>query len=150
MLAWPPGLLFFAVPRDKLRAKTLGALAGLGFTFWALPGPCCWRFSSRYQQPEAITWQWGYIPAAASSIGFAPAGGRAAGAAGQRLYASAAARLALTRLAPTAAFAAALLLNGGYLRGVEGAHTTMRRIWRLPVFVRSRSRPVWPMAWQKR
>ena len=27
--------------------------------------------SARYQQPEAITWQWGYIPAAASSIGFA-------------------------------------------------------------------------------
>ena len=25
--------------------------------------------SARYQQPEAITWKWGYIPAAASSVG---------------------------------------------------------------------------------
>ena len=114
-------LLFFAVPRDKLRAKTLGALAGLGFAFWALPALLL-ALSSRYQQPEAITWQWGYIPAAASSIGFA-----LLAAALLALLANACMHLpqfvSLTaRLALTAALAAALCLNGSYLRGVVRTH----------------------------
>ena len=114
-------LLFFAVPRDKLRAKTLGALAGLGFAFWALPALLL-ALSSRYQQPEAITWRWGYIPAAASSIGFA-----LLAAALLALLANACMHLprfvSLTaRLALTAAFAAALCLNGSYLRGVVRTH----------------------------
>ena len=114
-------LLFFVVPRDKLRAKTLGALAGLGFAFWALPALLL-ALSSRYQQPEAITWQWGYIPAAASSIGFA-----LLAAALLALLANACMHLprfvSLTaRLALTAAFAAALCLNGSYLRGVVRTH----------------------------
>ena len=62
-------LIFFGVPFKKLRGRTLGALAGFGLAVWALPALLL-ALSARYQQPEAITWQWGYIPAAASSIGF--------------------------------------------------------------------------------
>ena len=62
-------LIFFGVPFKKLRSRTLGALAGFGLAVWALPALLL-ALSARYQQPEAITWQWGYIPAAASSIGF--------------------------------------------------------------------------------
>ena len=59
-------LIFFGVPFKKLRGRTLGALAGFGLAVWALPALLL-ALSARYQQPEAITWQWGYIPAAASS-----------------------------------------------------------------------------------
>ena len=63
-------LLFFAVPREKLNRKMLGAAAGFGLAVWALPALLL-ALSARYQAPGAITWKWGYIPAAASSIGFA-------------------------------------------------------------------------------
>ena len=62
-------LLFFAVPREKLNRKMLGA-AGFGLAVWALPALLL-ALSTRYQAPGAIAWKWGYIPAAASSIGFA-------------------------------------------------------------------------------
>ena len=114
-------LLFFAVPRQKLRAKTLGALAGFGLAVWALPALLL-ALSARYQEPQAITWQWGYIPAAASSIGFA-----LLVAALLALLANACAALpkavsVLSRLALTGVLAAALCLNGGYLRGVVRTH----------------------------
>ena len=114
-------LLFFAVPRKKLTGKTLGALVGFGLAVWALPALLL-ALSARYQEPEAITWKWGYIPAAASSIGFA------------LLIAALLALLAcgctklpkvvsvVTRVALTAALAAVFCLNGGYLRGVVRTH----------------------------
>ena len=74
-------LLFFAVPREKLNLKMLGAAAGFGLAVWALPALLL-ALSARYQAPGAITWKWGYIPAAASSIGFALVVARAAGCAG--------------------------------------------------------------------
>ena len=110
-----------AAPFKKLRGRTLGALAGFGLAVWALPALLL-ALSARYQQPEAITWQWGYIPAAASSIGFT------------LLVAALLALLAglcrklpkvlsvVSRLALTAALAAGLCLNGGYLRGVVRTH----------------------------
>ena len=78
--------------------------------------------SARYQQPEAITWQWGYIPAAASSIGFT-----LLAAALLALLAGLCCKLpkvlsVVSRLALTAALAAGLCLNGGYLRGVVRTH----------------------------
>ncbi|EFB75613.1 hypothetical protein, partial [Subdoligranulum variabile] len=62
--------LCFAAPRWKTRSKTLGGLALLGLALWAGPALLL-ACSERYQQPEAITWKWGYIPAAASSVGLA-------------------------------------------------------------------------------
>ena len=78
--------------------------------------------SARYQQPEAITWQWGYIPAAASSIGFT-----LLVAALLALLAGLCCKLpkvlsVVSRLALTAALAVGLCLNGGYLRGVVRTH----------------------------
>lgn len=58
-------LLFFAVPREKLNRKMLGAAAGFGLAVWALPALLL-ALSARYQAPGAITWKWGYIPAAAT------------------------------------------------------------------------------------
>ena len=60
--------LLFAVPREKVSGKSLGGLALLGLGLWAAPAALL-ALSARYQQPEAITWKWGYIPAAASSVG---------------------------------------------------------------------------------
>ena len=114
-------LLFFAVPRKRLGGKALGGVALFGLAVWALPALLL-ALSARYQAEDAITWQWGYIPAAASSIGFA-----LLVAALLALLATACAKLpkvvsVVTRLALTAAFAAALCLNGGYLRGVVRTH----------------------------
>ena len=105
----------------KLRGRTLGALAGFGLAVWALPALLL-ALSARYQQPEAITWQWGYIPAAASSIGFT-----LLAAALLALLAGLCCKLpkvlsVVSRLALTAALAAGLCLNGGYLRGVVRTH----------------------------
>ncbi len=60
--------LLFVVPREKVSGKSLGGLALLGLGLWAAPAALL-ALSARYQQPEAITWKWGYIPAAASSVG---------------------------------------------------------------------------------
>ena len=114
-------LIFFCVPFKKLRGRTLGALAGFGLAVWALPALLL-ALSARYQQPEAITWQWGYIPAAASSIGFT-----LLVAALLALLAGLCCKLpnvlsVVSRLALTAALAAGLCLNGGYLRGVVRTH----------------------------
>lgn len=114
-------LIFFGVPFKKLRGRTLGALAGFGLAVWALPALLL-ALSARYQQPEAITWQWGYIPAAASSIGFT-----LLVAALLALLAGLCCKLpkvlsVVSRLALTAALAAGLCLNGGYLRGVVRTH----------------------------
>ena len=114
-------LIFFGVPFKKLRGRTLGALAGFGLAVWALPALLL-ALSARYQQPEAITWQWGYIPAAASSIGFT-----LLVAALLALLAGLCCKLpkvlsVVSRLALTAALAVGLCLNGGYLRGVVRTH----------------------------
>ena len=114
-------LIFFGVPFKKLLGRTLGALAGFGLAVWALPALLL-ALSARYQQPEAITWQWGYIPAAASSIGFT-----LLAAALLALLAGLCCKLpkvlsVVSRLALTAALAAGLCLNGGYLRGVVRTH----------------------------
>lgn len=63
-------VLCFAAPRWKTSPKTLGGLALLGLALWAGPALLL-ACSERYQVPEAITWKWGYIPAAASSVGLA-------------------------------------------------------------------------------
>lgn len=63
-------VLCFAPVLHTLRAKTLGGAALLGLALWAAPALLL-ACSERYQQPEAITWKWGYIPAAASTAGLA-------------------------------------------------------------------------------
>lgn len=63
-------VLCFAPALHKVRAKTLGGAALLGLALWAAPALLL-ACSERYQQPEAITWKWGYIPAAASAAGLA-------------------------------------------------------------------------------
>lgn len=62
--------LCFAVPCRRLSVRTLGGTAALGLALWAGPALLL-ACSERYQQPEAITWKWGYIPAAASAAGLA-------------------------------------------------------------------------------
>ncbi|WP_455502341.1 hypothetical protein [Gemmiger sp.] len=114
-------LLFFAAPREKRTPKTTGGMALFGLAVWALPALLL-ALSTRYQEPEAITWKWGYIPAAASSIGFA-----LLVAALLALLAGACTKLpkalsVAARLVLTAAFAALVCLNGGYLRGVVRTH----------------------------
>ncbi len=58
----------------RRRAKTEPQNVGCRRRVWpgglALPALLL-ALSARYQAPGAITWKWGYIPAAASSIGFA-------------------------------------------------------------------------------
>jgi len=62
-------LALFCLPRMKSR-RVLPSLAFFGLCLWAGPA-CLLAVSARYQQPDAITWKWGYIPAAASSLGLA-------------------------------------------------------------------------------
>ena len=88
--------------------------------------------SARYQQPEAITWQWGYIPAAASSIGFT-----LLAAALLALLAGLCCKLpkvlsVVSRLALTAALAVGLCLNGA-LPARCRAHPPCREPRRLSV-----------------
>lgn len=63
-------VLCLAAPRWKTAPRTLGGLSLLGLALWAGPALLL-ACSERYQVPEAITWKWGYIPAAASSVGLA-------------------------------------------------------------------------------
>ena len=114
-------LLCFAVPLVKPSARALGGLAGLGLLLWAGPALLL-ACSERYQQPEAITWKWGYIPAAASSVGLA-----LLVAALVALLCAALARLpaapsVLLRLGLAGALAVALCANGAYTRACLRAH----------------------------
>lgn len=112
-------LLFFA-PR-KCPARVYGGMAGLGLLLWALPASLL-AVSQRYQQPDAITWKWGYIPAAASSVGL--------GLLLTALVALLAAALCklptlpsvILRLLLAGALAAALCANGAYTRACLREH----------------------------
>lgn len=113
--------LCFAAPRWKTRSKTLGGLALLGLALWAGPALLL-ACSERYQQPEAITWKWGYIPAAASSVGLA-----LLLAALVALLAGALSRLprvpgVLLRLALTGLIAVGLCANGAFTRACLRNH----------------------------
>lgn len=125
---WPLALgvlaaavLFFALPRVRLSAKALGGLALLGLALWAGPASLL-AVSQRYQQAEAITWKWGYIPAAASSVGLA-----LLVAALLALLAVLCAHLprlpsVLARLALAGALAVGLCANGAYTRACLRSH----------------------------
>ena len=113
-------LLCFVVPR-RVKGKMLGGIVALGFALWFLPALLL-SASARYQVPEAITWKWGYIPAAASSIGMALCLGALVA-----LLASACRKLpnvlsVLLRLVLTAALGLALCANGAYTRGCVRTH----------------------------
>lgn len=108
------------VPK-KIPAKSCGVAAVLGLLLWALPASLL-AVSQRYQQPDAITWKWGYIPAAASSVGLA-----VLVAALVLLLAGALQKLprlpsVLLRLALAAALAAALCANGAFTRACLREH----------------------------
>ncbi len=77
--------------------------------------------SARYQQPEAITWQWGYIPAAASSIGFTLLAA-ALLALLARLCCKLPKVLRGITTGPDGGAGGGLCLNGSYLRGVVRTH----------------------------
>lgn len=114
-------VLCFAAPRLKTAPKTLGGLALLGLTLWAGPALLL-ACSERYQTPDAITWKWGYIPAAVSSIGLA-----LLLAALVVLLAGVLARLpkvpgVLLRLVLAGAIAVGLCANGAYTRACLRNH----------------------------
>lgn len=114
-------LLFFAVPRKRLHGRTLAAVAGFGLAVWALPALLL-ALSARYQAEGAINWKWGYIPAAASSIGFALVVAVLLAALAKCCDMLPKIASALARLALTAALAVGICLNGAYLRGVVRTH----------------------------
>ena len=114
-------VLCFAAPRLKTAPKTLGGLALLGLGLWAGPALLL-ACSERYQAPEAITWKWGYIPAAASSVGLA-----LLLAALVVLLAGALTRLpaapnVVLRLVLAGAIAVGLCANGAYTRACLRSH----------------------------
>lgn len=114
-------VLCFAAPRLKTAPKTLGGLAALGLALWVGPALLL-ACSERYQAPEAITWKWGYIPAAVSSMGMA-----LLLAALVVLLAGALARLprvpgALLRLVLAGVIALGLCANGAYTRACLRNH----------------------------
>lgn len=114
-------VLCFAAPRLKTAPKTLGGLALLGLDLWAGPALLL-ACSERYQAPEAITWKWGYIPAAASSVGLA-----LLLASLVVLLAGALTRLPIVpnvvlRLVLAAAIAVGLCANGAYTRACLRNH----------------------------
>ena len=114
-------LLFFAVPREKLNRKMLGAAAGFGLAVWALPALLL-ALSARYQAPGAITWKWGYIPAAASSVGLG-----LLLAAGVAALAKLCCRLpkvpsAVLRALLAVVLAAGIAANGAFTRGCLRTH----------------------------
>lgn len=114
-------VLCFAAPRLKTAPKTLGGLALLGLGLWAGPALLL-ACSERYQAPEAITWKWGYIPAAASSVGLA-----LLLAALVVLLAGALTRLPAVpnvalRLVLAGAIAVGLCANGAYTRACLRSH----------------------------
>lgn len=113
--------LLFAVPREKVSGKALGGLALLGFGLWGAPAALL-ALSARYQQPEAITWKWGYIPAAASSIGLG-----LLLAAGVAALAKLCCRLpkipsAVLRALLALVLAAGIAANGAFTRGCLRTH----------------------------
>lgn len=114
-------VLCFAAPRLKTAPKALGGLALLGLGLWAGPALLL-ACSERYQAPEAITWKWGYIPAAASSVGLA-----LLLAALVVLLAGALTRLpavpnVVLRLVLAGAIAVGLCANGAYTRACLRSH----------------------------
>lgn len=114
-------VLCFAAPRLKTAPKALGGLALLSLGLWAAPALLL-ACSERYQAPEAITWKWGYIPAAASSVGLA-----LLLAALVVLLASALTRLpaapnVVLRLVLAGAIAVGLCANGAYTRACLRSH----------------------------
>lgn len=114
-------VLCFAAPRLKTAPKTQGGLALLGLGLWAGPALLL-ACSERYQAPEAITWKWGYIPAAASSVGLA-----LLLAALVVLLAGALTRLpaapnVVLRLVLAGAIAVGLCANGAYTRACLRSH----------------------------
>ena len=114
-------VLLFVFPREKTAGKTLGGLALLGFGLWAAPAALL-ALSERYQQPEAITWKWGYIPAAASSIGLG-----LLLAAGVAALAKLCCKLpkvpsAVLRALLAVVLAAAIAANGAFTRGCLRTH----------------------------
>lgn len=114
-------VLCFCAPRLKTAPKILGGLALLGLALWAGPALLL-ACSERYQAPEAITWKWGYIPAAASSVGLA-----LLLAALVVLLAGALARMPvvpgiLLRLVLAGAIAVGLCANGAYTRACLRSH----------------------------
>ena len=114
-------VLCFAAPRLKTAPKTLGGLALLGLGLWFAPALLL-ACSERYQAPEAITWKWGYIPAAACAVGLA-----LLLAALIVLLAGALARLPLVpgvllRLVLAGAIAVGLCANGAYTRACLRNH----------------------------
>lgn len=113
--------LLFAVPREKVSGKSLGGLALLGLGLWAAPAALL-ALSARYQQPEAITWKWGYIPAAASSVGLG-----LLLAAGVAALAELCCRLpkvpsAVLRALLAVVLAAGIAANGAFTRGCLRTH----------------------------
>lgn len=113
--------LLFAVPREKVSGKSLGGLALLGLGLWAAPAALL-ALSARYQQPEVITWKWGYIPAAASSVGLG-----LLLAAGVAALAELCCRLpkvpsAVLRALLAVVLAAGIAANGAFTRGCLRTH----------------------------
>lgn len=114
-------VLCFWLPRRRLRGRTLGGMAGLGLLLWAGPALLL-ACSERYQQPEAITWKWGYIPAAASAVGFALLLAALIGLAAGALYRLPRVPGVLLRLALAALVALGLCANGAYTRACLRSH----------------------------
>ena len=127
-LVWPlvlglaaAALLLFVVPRKKLSGKTLGGLALLGLGLWGAPALLL-SLSERYQQPEAITWKWGYIPAAASSIGLGLLLAAGIAALGGVLARLPKVPSYLLRAVVAVVLAAAIGANGAYTRACLRTH----------------------------
>ena len=122
LLAWPPGWRCALARRaPRLTGRTLAGLGLLGFALWGGPALLL-ACSERYQQPEAITWKWGYIPAAASSIGLALLLGVLVAALARALAKLPRAPGAVLRLALAAALAVGLCANGAYTRACLRSH----------------------------
>lgn len=113
--------LCFGAARAKLTGRTLAGLGLLGFALWAGPALLL-ACSERYQQPEAITWKWGYIPAAASSVGLALLLGVLAAALARALARLPRAPGAVLRLALAGLLAVGLCANGAYTRACLRSH----------------------------
>ncbi len=114
-------VLCFLLPRRRLPARVLGSMAGLGLLLWAGPALLL-ACSERYQQPEAITWKWGYIPAAASAVGFALLLAALIGLLAGALYRLPKVPGALLRLALAGVIAVGLCANGAYTRACLRSH----------------------------
>lgn len=113
--------LCFGAARARLTGRALAGLGLLGFALWGGPALLL-ACSERYQQPEAITWKWGYIPAAASSIGLALLLGVLVAALARALAKLPCAPGAVLRLALAAALAVGLCANGAYTRACLRSH----------------------------